>query len=188
MGFILQKNVGRQYKMVKIKFLRRNCKDYSRLGRKRKKLQKWRAPKGRDNKMRLREKGYPRTVEIGYKTDKKERHKIDGKSVVVVENIKQLEKIGKDVVIIIAKVGKKNRMGLMKKARELNLTVLNKRKPKYGEKKAEENLTEMKDEKKQEIKAPTSVASSKGKETKKKNDKKVAPEGVPSKEGKEKKK
>ena len=38
------------------KFLRRNTGSLSRLGKLRRKLQKWRKPKGRDNKMRLKEK------------------------------------------------------------------------------------------------------------------------------------
>ena len=62
--------------MPKKKFLRRIWKRYSKLGRKRKKEQKWRRPKGRDNKMREKRRGYPITVRIGYRGEKKERGKV----------------------------------------------------------------------------------------------------------------
>jgi len=153
---------------AKIKFLRRNTGDYSRLGRRRKKLQKWRKPKGRDNKMRLREKGYPRTVEIGYKQNDKVRGKIDGKSVVVVKNVSELEKCGKDNLIIIARIGYKKREEIIKLAKEKGLEVTNKRKPrvkkekkakvedkkgdKKKDKKVEEKVVEKVEEKKADVK------------------------------------
>src|SRR3989344_3257219 len=74
-------------------FLRRNTREYSRLGKGRSKLKKWRRPKGRDNKMRLKEKGKPRTVEIGYKQDSKTRGKIDGKIPQQVQNIEEMKKL-----------------------------------------------------------------------------------------------
>lgn len=110
---------------MKIKFFRRNTGDYSRLGKKRKKLQKWRKPKGRDNKMRLQEKGYPRNVKIGYKKSEKVRGKIEGKEVVLVGNVNELEKAGKDSVIILRKIGKKNKMEIAKKAKEKNIKIKN---------------------------------------------------------------
>jgi len=109
----------------KIKFLRRNTGDYSKLGRKRKKLQKWRSPKGRDNKMRLREKSKGPTVEIGYKQDKKTRGKVDGKEIVLVKSVKELEAVKKDSIIMIAKIGKKNRIAIAEKAKEKNLKIKN---------------------------------------------------------------
>jgi ribosomal protein L32E len=111
--------------MKKIKFLRRNTERLLRLGKKRKKLQKWRTPKGRDNKMRLREKGYPATVEIGYKKSAKTRGKIEGKEVLLIGNVSELEKAGKNSVIILRKVGKKNKIEIAKKAKELNVKIKN---------------------------------------------------------------
>ncbi|MEA3329770.1 MAG: eL32 family ribosomal protein [Nanoarchaeota archaeon] len=111
--------------MGKIKFLRRNTKSYSRLGRKRKKLQKWRKPKGRDNKMRLREKGYPRTVELGYKQSEDSRGKIGGKLIVKVENLAGFKKAGKDKIIILTKMGKKKKIGIAKFAKEQGIKIKN---------------------------------------------------------------
>jgi large subunit ribosomal protein L32e len=111
--------------MKKIKFLRRNTGDYSRLGKNRKKLQKWRSPKGRDNKMRLRRKGYPRTVEVGYKKDLKERGKIEGKEVIIVGNIEGINKAKKENIIILEKIGKKKKIEIAKIAKEKGLKIKN---------------------------------------------------------------
>ena len=67
------------------KFLRRTSNRYSKLGRKRKKKQVWRKPKGRDNKMREKRRGYPAVVSIGYK---KGKHKTQ----IIINNVKDLEK------------------------------------------------------------------------------------------------
>jgi len=102
------------------RFLRRNTGEYSRLGKRRKKLQKWRRPKGRDNKMRLKQKSYPRTVEIGYKKGKKSRSKI-----VVVKNIQELEKVGKGVEIVLGRVGQKKKIEIAKFVKEKGLKIKN---------------------------------------------------------------
>ena len=111
--------------MARIKFLRRNTTKYLRLGKRRRKIQKWRAPKGRDNKMRLREKGYPRTVEIGYKKNKKLRGKIDGKTPIIINNVSELEKIKKDQAVIIGRVGGKKKIEIAKKASEMKIRIEN---------------------------------------------------------------
>ena len=41
---------------MKKKFLRRDSVRFSKIGKNRKKIQKWRKPKGRDSKMRLKRK------------------------------------------------------------------------------------------------------------------------------------
>lgn len=107
------------------KFIRRDSIRYSKLGKNRKKLQKWRRPKGRDNKMRERHAGYPKRPSVGYKNEKKESGKIDGKNVVVIYNISDLEKSGKDKSIILGKVGAKKKMEIIKKSNELKLKIIN---------------------------------------------------------------
>ena len=57
------------------KFLRGKWRTYSKLGKGRKKKQKYRKPKGRDNKIRERKKGNPKKVEVGYKKQKKGQKK-----------------------------------------------------------------------------------------------------------------
>ena len=111
------------------KFLRRNWRDYSRLGRKRKKLQKWRAPKGRHNKMRERRAGYPRVVSIGYGNKSNERGKVNGLIPKRISNIKELLSIKKGEVAVMAAVGKKKKVELVQKAKEKGIIILNLSKP-----------------------------------------------------------
>jgi len=100
------------------KFLRRDSVRYSKLGKKKK--QKWKKPAGRDNKMREKRRGYPKVVSIGYKKEKKLR-----KSAVIVKNVKDLETMKKDNIIIIGKVGKKKKIEIAKKAKELKIKIRN---------------------------------------------------------------
>ena len=101
------------------KFLRRSWDRYSKLGRKRKKKQVWRRPTGRDNKMREKRRGYPARVSIGYKrSEKKEKP-------VIIKNIEDLKKIGKNSMVIIGHIGKKKKMDIAKKARERKIKITN---------------------------------------------------------------
>ena len=106
-------------------FVRRDMSRFSKLGKNRKKLQSWRKPKGRDNKMRLKRKSYPSVVSVGYKTSKKESGKVNGLFPVLVHNLKELESLGKDSAAVIAKVGAKKKLELIKKADELKIKILN---------------------------------------------------------------
>jgi len=110
----------------KPKFLRRDWHKKIKLGKTIKKKRKWRAPKGRDNKMRLREKGYPRVPSIGWGSDKKTRGLINGMRAIRVENAKQLEKLKEGDGVIIGKVGKKKRQELIKLAEKMKIKILNK--------------------------------------------------------------
>jgi len=110
------------------KFLRRDSVRYSKLGKNRKKLQKWRKPKGRDSKTRLKRKGYPIKVSIGFKSSPKDK-KI---SPILVHNTNDLDKIGKSSLIIIAKVGAKKKMDIIKQAQEKNLEIVNVKVGKHG--------------------------------------------------------
>ena len=107
------------------KFLRRTWGRYSKLGKGRKKKQTWRSPKGRHNKMREKEKGYPALVSVGYRKDKSTRGTIDNKKPVLVNNIKDLLSIKKDEIAIIGRVGKRNKIEMAKKARELKIQIQN---------------------------------------------------------------
>lgn len=107
------------------KFVRRGWSRYSKLGLRRKKKQVWRRPTGRDNKMREKRGGYPIVVSIGYKKGEDERGKVDGKSIVMVNNLKDLQKMKKDEIAVIGKIGNKKRLEIAKKAKESNSPVLN---------------------------------------------------------------
>ena len=95
--------------MVK-KFLRRTGNKLVKLGKGRPKKQVWRSPKGRDNKMREKRKGYAAVVSIGYGTKKQERGKIKGKNPVHVSNIKDLIILKKEVSL--KKKAKPKRRGM----------------------------------------------------------------------------
>jgi large subunit ribosomal protein L32e len=108
-----------------VKFLRRTWNRYLKLGKKRKKKQVWRKPKGRDNKMREKRKGYPATVSIGYKKDKKIRGDVEDKNPVIIQNTKELKAIGENEIVIIGNVGKKKKIEIVKKAKEMKINIYN---------------------------------------------------------------
>ena len=110
---------------MKKKFLRQDTNRFSKLGKKRKKLQKWRKPKGRDSKMRQKMKSYNKVVSIGYKSDKNKTGRISEKLPLLIYNVRGLEKVGKNNVIIIGKVGAKKKIEILKKADEMKLNILN---------------------------------------------------------------
>ncbi len=108
-----------------VKFIRRIWSRYSKLGKKRKKKQVWRRPTGRHNKMREKKRGLPAVVSVGYRKDKKITGKIQGKEPKIVSNIKDLEKIKKNEIIILSHMGKKKKIELSKKAKEKGLEIYN---------------------------------------------------------------
>ncbi len=133
-----------------MKFLRRTSNRYSKLGKGRKKLQKWRRPTGRDNKMREKRRGYPAVVSVGYIKSKDARNKLNEKVPVEVFNIKDLEKVGKNQIAVIANVGKKKKIEIAEKAKEMKVEIYNLnpktflKKNKMKEKKKEETKTKEK--------------------------------------------
>ena len=99
-------------------FLRRISNRYSKLGKRRKKKQVWRRPTGRDNKMREKRRGYPARVSIGYKNAEKEK-------AIIIQNPKELEKVNKKSIIVAGNVGKKKKIEIAKKAKELKIQLSN---------------------------------------------------------------
>ena len=138
------------------KFLRRTWNRYSKLGKRRKKKQVWRNPTGRDNKMREKRKGYPAVVSTGYKKMEKLRGIIEDKKPVIVKNTKDLEHVQKNEIAIIGNVGKKKRIEIAKKAKEMKIQVHNLNVGKFlknlKKKKPETEEKEKKTEKKAESK------------------------------------
>ena len=106
-------------------FLRRHTSFRSRLGRKRKKIQTWRRATGRHNKVRLKRKGYPIKVMIGFRTPSVERDLIQDTKPIKVMNVKELSKVGKGQSAIIGKVGNKKRLEILKAAKEKKIIVAN---------------------------------------------------------------
>ena len=89
---------------------------------------KWRKPKGLDNKMRLRLKGYPPIVEVGYRGPAAVRglHPT-GLEPVLIHNEKELERLDptKHIVVIASSVGLKKRLKILERARQLGLRIAN---------------------------------------------------------------
>lgn len=108
-----------------VKFLRRDATRFSKFGNGRGKKAGWRKPKGRDNKMREKRRGYAPSVSIGYRTDKKVRGIINEKTPVNIMNINDLKKIGKNEIGIVGNIGKKNKIEIVKKAKELKIELKN---------------------------------------------------------------
>lgn len=111
--------------MPRKKFIRRDYKRYSKIGKNRPKLQKWRKPKGRDNKMRLKRKSYPISPTIGRKRPAVSAGKISGLQPVLVRNTKDLENFSKKSAVLIARVGAKKKLEIIRKASELKLPIIN---------------------------------------------------------------
>ncbi len=106
------------------KFLRRISNRYSRLGKRRKKKLKWKRPTGRDNKMREKRKGYPKTVSIGYRKSKNLR-KEKMKNSILIMNARELDNLSKGQGVIVGKVGNKKRIEIIKKADEKGIMIGN---------------------------------------------------------------
>lgn len=110
-------------KKKKPKFLRQSWKAYKRLRK-----AKWRKPRGLHSKLRIREKSKGKLPSIGFRKPKELRYSHpSGFKEVLIYNPKDLEKINreKEVARISAKVGKKKRQEILKRAEELNIKILN---------------------------------------------------------------
>lgn len=107
------------------KFVRTDSWRFSRIGKNRRKLQVWRRARGKHSKIRRKRKGYPVMPTVGYETAKKDRGKIGGLKPILIHNMKELSQATKNNVIIIARVGAKNKMELLKKADEMKIKVMN---------------------------------------------------------------
>ncbi len=108
-----------------MKFLRKDSHKMSKLGKGRKNKQIWRRPKGRDNKMRERKKGHPASVSLGFRTEKENRNKINGKNPIMIYKIEDLKKIGKEDIAILGKMGKRKKIQIMEEAKKSKIKINN---------------------------------------------------------------
>lgn len=105
-------------------FLRSDITRHKRLGSHRNKLQKWRRPRGRHNKIRRKRTGYPLRVEIGYRTPVEGRNTSAGKKILIVHNAQELAQATTKQSIVFARtLGAKKRIELLRQATERNLTI-----------------------------------------------------------------
>jgi|TARA_B100001971_G_C18221238_1_gene557350 ribosomal protein L32E len=109
----------------KPKFFRRDWNKKIKLGSTVKKNRKWRGAKGRQNKIRLNRKGYSGRPKIGWGNNSSLKGLLNGLEAVRIENLKDLENIGKRQGIVIGRVGKKKRELIISKAKEMKVRILN---------------------------------------------------------------
>ncbi len=114
-------------KRKKPKFLRKDWHKKIKLGSTVKKSRKWRAAKGRHNKIRLSRRGQSQRPKIGWSAQKDNRKLIIENRVL---NLKDLSLIKKGSRIVIGAVGIKKRKDIIAKANEMGIKVLNKYKQK----------------------------------------------------------
>ena len=154
--------------MAEAKFLRTDSHKYSKLGVRRKNKQVYRKSKGRDNKIRLNMKGHLRNIRIGFRTAKKERNLVNGKKVVEIHNLSDLNLLVKDSIGIVAKVGNKMKLQIAEKAEKNNLLLYNLdiKKFKSNLEKKLEKRKELRKNKKEKKMSAEKKASKKKEETK----------------------
>ena len=104
------------------KFIRQESWRYDRLA------ENWRKPKGKDNKMRKQKSGMPAIVKVGYRGPRVARglHP-SGYTDNVVHNMAELSRLDpkRDAARLGHTVGKRKRIGIIAKANELGIKVLN---------------------------------------------------------------
>jgi len=104
------------------KFIRQESWRYDRLA------ENWRKPKGKDNKMRKQKSGMPAIVKVGYRGPRVARglHP-SGYTDNIVHNMAELTRLDpkRDAARLGHTVGKRKRIGIIAKANELGIKVLN---------------------------------------------------------------
>jgi large subunit ribosomal protein L32e len=88
----------------------------------------WRRPTGVSNKMRRRQRGWPKSVSIGYKTPNDLRHlHPSGLREMIVHRAADLDKLDPKTYVarIGHTVGEKKRVAILDRARELEINVVN---------------------------------------------------------------
>jgi len=112
--------------------------------------EEWRKPKGIDNHERLSVKGWPHLVKIGYRVPKQVRYlHPSGYKDVLVHNMVELEELSPDMdaARFAAGVGRRKRIELATRAKELGIRVLNGRNLLSGSKAVSKEEDEEKEKK-----------------------------------------
>ncbi len=116
----------------------------------------WRKPRGLDNKIRRKIKGWPPGPSMGYKGPKIARFlHPSGYSEVIVNNVQDLSTIDPNTQAarIAHTVGKRKRADIIAKAKELNVKILNVKVSPETEEEKEEEETEGEEPKEEEAQA-----------------------------------
>jgi large subunit ribosomal protein L32e len=105
----------------------------------------WRRPKGIDNKMRQKRKGWPRTVNVGYRSPRAVRNlHPSGMEEVAVFNVGDLTIVDPETQVarIGGTVGRRKRRAILKEALESGIRILNPGDIDLEEEAVEEELVE----------------------------------------------
>ncbi len=102
---------------------------------------RWVKPRGLHSKVRLKKAGHARKVSDGYGSPKELRGlNKDGLKIIRIHNEQELDNIVKEKegIILSSNIGIKNKINLLKKAKEKGITILNINADEYLKKKEEE--------------------------------------------------
>lgn len=134
-------------------FQRTKFRAYAKLGKNQKSKRRYKRADGRHNKTRQKWRSRPPRVEVGYKNQVNTRNLINEKVPVVVYNMDDLKKVGKNNIVIVGKIGNLKKIDIAKeiiskkietynfnakkfiKSIERNMKLKNREKNKTGENK-----------------------------------------------------
>jgi large subunit ribosomal protein L32e len=174
--------------MIPKKFVRKDSHKKARIN------DKWRKPKGIQNKRRLNHKGHSPIVKPGYgkKSSERDIHRKTGLKIVYVKSVEGLKGVNaKEHGIILPGIGKKKQLEIILEAEKKNITILNIKAKEYKEEIAKQYKDKKKEseEKKQEREKQAKELEEKAKEQEKKKaeEKKKESEEELSEEDKKKK-
>lgn len=183
--------IRRNIKKKKPTFTRQDSHKKKRVGK------KWRKPKGLQSKMRLRFKGYKRSVQTGYGSPRAvkglEASGLKGVKICSISDLAVLDP-GKHGAIIASSVGMRKKVDILKEAKQKKIKIINIKDPEKFLKDVEElfkKKIETKEEKAKEKKKKKEEKEKKAAEKEKeekKEDKKEEKETIESLAKKEEKK
>ncbi len=75
--------------------------------------------------MRLKRKSYPSSVAVGAKSQRNKSGKINNLTPKLIHNLKELSSLNKESIGILAKIGVKKKLEIIKSAKEKNIRLLN---------------------------------------------------------------
>ena len=106
-------------------FVRKDSFKMSKLGKQRKKKQKWRRPRGRHSKLREKRTGHMIQPSIGWSSPRAVRGLTGEAKPKLIFNVADMDDLKANEIAIMGKVGKKKRIEIAEKAVAENKLILN---------------------------------------------------------------